>query len=195
MLRQASACLGHHYGRRLPAITANLYRDGNDSVAWHGDTVRHVRNDTVDRHPVAGLATQAPAAPDRRRPVLGYELHSGDLLVMGGTCQTTWQHCVPKRARAGPRDQRDVPRARRALTRPCPVSRAGGAHLGGIPERPHRRDAAVVVEGHHVDDVDRKVVPPITGRAWNGKAASPAATRTGPVRRSSIESDIAVVWS
>ena len=28
----------------------------------------------------------------------------GDLLVMGGSCQRTWEHCVPKSARAlGPR--------------------------------------------------------------------------------------------
>ncbi|MGH9261839.1 MAG: alpha-ketoglutarate-dependent dioxygenase AlkB, partial [Acidimicrobiales bacterium] len=28
---------------------------------------------------------------------------SGDLLVLGGTCQRTWQHAVPKCASAGPR--------------------------------------------------------------------------------------------
>lgn len=34
-----------------------------------------------------------------RRP-LGH----GDLIVMGGSCQRTWEHCVPKTARAtGPR--------------------------------------------------------------------------------------------
>jgi alkylated DNA repair dioxygenase AlkB len=27
----------------------------------------------------------------------------GDLLVMGGTCQRTWQHCLPKVAHAEPR--------------------------------------------------------------------------------------------
>jgi alkylated DNA repair dioxygenase AlkB len=27
----------------------------------------------------------------------------GDLLVMGGSCQRTWEHAVPKVAQAGPR--------------------------------------------------------------------------------------------
>jgi len=31
------------------------------------------------------------------------DLASGDLLAMGGSCQRTWQHCVPKVARAAPR--------------------------------------------------------------------------------------------
>ena len=33
-----------------------------------------------------------------------YEIGHGDLLVMGGSCQRTWEHAVPKTARAtGPR--------------------------------------------------------------------------------------------
>jgi alkylated DNA repair dioxygenase AlkB len=28
---------------------------------------------------------------------------AGDLLVLGGTCQRTWEHCVPKVAASGPR--------------------------------------------------------------------------------------------
>jgi hypothetical protein len=32
-----------------------------------------------------------------------YDLGEGDLLVIGGTCQHTWEHCVPKARHAGPR--------------------------------------------------------------------------------------------
>jgi alkylated DNA repair dioxygenase AlkB len=32
-----------------------------------------------------------------------FEPASGDLLVMGGSCQRTWQHSVPKVAHAHPR--------------------------------------------------------------------------------------------
>jgi alkylated DNA repair dioxygenase AlkB len=103
VLRQASTCLGHHYGRPLPAITANLYRDGNDSVAWHGDKIRHVRKDTVIAILSLGESRRFLLRPTGGGPSLGWELRGGDLLVMGGTCQTGWQHCVPKRARAGPR--------------------------------------------------------------------------------------------
>jgi alkylated DNA repair dioxygenase AlkB len=103
VLEQAAHCLGRRYGRRLRSITANLYRDGRDSVAWHGDKVRLVRSDTV----VAILSLGSPRTlllrPTGGGPSVGYELRGGDLLVMGGTCQSTWQHCVPKRASAGPR--------------------------------------------------------------------------------------------
>jgi hypothetical protein len=35
---------------------------------------------------------------------LRYNLGHGDLIVMGGSCQRTWEHAVPKSARpAGPR--------------------------------------------------------------------------------------------
>lgn len=34
---------------------------------------------------------------------LAFPLHGGDLLVMGGTSQRTWEHCVAKTANAGPR--------------------------------------------------------------------------------------------
>jgi alkylated DNA repair dioxygenase AlkB len=45
------------------------------------------------------LRPAGQSATALRRP-LGH----GDLLVMGGSCQRTWEHCVPKSSRAtGPR--------------------------------------------------------------------------------------------
>lgn len=110
VLTQARTQLCAQYADELgePFTTAGLcyYRDGRDSVAWHGDRIgRGAREDTM----VAILSVGAPRdlllRPLRgdgatvRRP-LGH----GDLIVMGGSCQRTWEHCVPKTARAaGPR--------------------------------------------------------------------------------------------
>lgn len=102
-LRALVPALDSRYRRGFDAIGLNLYRDGRDSVAWHGDRFERDRPATI----VAVLSLGSP----RRfllRPVGGgasraFVLHSGDLLVMGGTCQQTWQHCVPKVAHAGPR--------------------------------------------------------------------------------------------
>jgi alkylated DNA repair dioxygenase AlkB len=98
-----------HYRAELgePFVTAGmcLYRDGRDSVAWHGDTIgRGSREDTM----VAILSLGTPRAlllrPLGGGRALRYELGHGDLLVMGGSCQRTWQHAIPKTARpAGPR--------------------------------------------------------------------------------------------
>ena len=95
------------YGEGEPLCTAGLclYRDGRDSVAWHGDTTGRGRTqDTV----VAIVSLGAPRAlllrPRHGGPALRYGLGHGDLLVMGGSCQRTWEHAIPKTTRAtGPR--------------------------------------------------------------------------------------------
>ncbi|MEU3096967.1 alpha-ketoglutarate-dependent dioxygenase AlkB [Streptomyces sp. NPDC006967] len=109
VLTEAREALGAHYAGELgePFATAGLcyYRDGRDSVAWHGDRIgRGAREDTM----VAILSVGAPRDL-LLRPVCGGDtvrrpLGHGDLIVMGGSCQRTWEHCVPKSARAaGPR--------------------------------------------------------------------------------------------
>jgi alkylated DNA repair dioxygenase AlkB len=103
VLDEGAAVLSRHYGVALARISLAYYRDGRDSVAWHGDRLGPVVDDTV----VAILSVGTP----RRfllRPTAGgasraFELGWGDLLVMGGNCQRTWQHSVPKVALAGPR--------------------------------------------------------------------------------------------
>ncbi|GAA1154086.1 alkylated DNA repair dioxygenase AlkB [Kitasatospora gansuensis] len=102
--------LSAHYRAELgePFATAGLclYRDGNDSVAWHGDRIGRGRSeDTM----VAIVSVGEPRAL-ALRPAGGggesvrYALGHGDLLVMGGSCQRTWEHAVPKTARpVGPR--------------------------------------------------------------------------------------------
>jgi alkylated DNA repair dioxygenase AlkB len=105
----AREALDRHYQPDLgePLRTAGLclYRDGRDSVAWHGDRIgRGAREDTV----VAILSLGAPRAlllrPRGGGQVLRHDIGHGDLLVMGGSCQRTWEHAVPKTTRAsGPR--------------------------------------------------------------------------------------------
>ncbi|WP_416959330.1 alpha-ketoglutarate-dependent dioxygenase AlkB [Streptomyces sp. Agncl-13] len=109
VLAEARDALSAYYARELgePFTTSGLcyYRDGRDSVAWHGDRIgRGAREDTM----VAILSVGAPRDL-LLRPVHGGEsvrrpLGHGDLIVMGGSCQRTWEHCVPKTTRAaGPR--------------------------------------------------------------------------------------------
>ncbi|MGH9108021.1 MAG: alpha-ketoglutarate-dependent dioxygenase AlkB [Acidimicrobiales bacterium] len=82
-----------------------LYRDGSDSVAWHGDTIgRASAEDTVVA--IVSLGSTRRFLLRRRGGggALRFEVSSGDLLVMGGSCQRTWEHSIPKtRLRVGPR--------------------------------------------------------------------------------------------
>lgn len=102
-LRQAAELLGAHYGEVFTTAGLNLYRDGSDSVAWHGDRVGRTRPQTVI--PLISLGERRPFLLKAATggPSLRFELGRGDLLVMGGTCQLTWRHCVPKVTRAAPR--------------------------------------------------------------------------------------------
>jgi alkylated DNA repair dioxygenase AlkB len=109
-LDEAKRALDAHYAGALgePFRTAGLclYRDGRDSVAWHGDTIgRGSTQDTM----VAIVSVGAPRALTLRPRggggrTLRLELGHGDLIVMGGSCQRTWEHAVPKTTRpCGPR--------------------------------------------------------------------------------------------
>ena len=98
-----AAVLGDRYGVRFDRVAANRYRDGEDSVAWHGDRVRFT-------HEAPVVAIVSLGAPRRfgLRPLGGGEarwlrLCGGDLLVMGGRCQHEWQHTVAKERGAGER--------------------------------------------------------------------------------------------
>jgi alkylated DNA repair dioxygenase AlkB len=150
VLSSALDALNAHYGAELgePFRTAGLclYRDGRDSVAWHGDrTGRGAREDTMVailslgasrafglRPQGGGGASRAGSGGASRAGSGGasragsggasragsggasraggggasrrYEIGHGDLLVMGGSCQRTWEHAVPKTAQpVGPR--------------------------------------------------------------------------------------------
>ena len=97
------------------AVSANLYRDGADSVAWHGDTLGRHRDETVVAIVSLGEPRRFLLRPKGGGgPSIRLTPGHGDLLVMGGTCQHTWDHCVPKCA-APARGSPDVPRARRVL--------------------------------------------------------------------------------
>lgn len=109
-LVEARYALDRHYRAELGEefVTAGLclYRDGRDSVAWHGDRIGRSRTeDTM----VAILSVGAPRALLLRpraggAPTLRHVLGHGDLIVMGGSCQRTWEHAVPKTAgTVGPR--------------------------------------------------------------------------------------------
>ena len=106
VLSEARLRLSAYYRKVLPEGFATaglcLYRDGGDSVAWHGDTIGRSRTeDTL----VAIVSLGAPRALLLRPRVGGtslrFMLGHGDLLVMGGACQRTWEHSVPKSARSG----------------------------------------------------------------------------------------------
>lgn len=92
-------------GERFTTAGLCLYRDGDDSVAWHGDTIgRSSINDTMVAIVSLGARRVFAMRPRNGGRSLRLPQAHGDLLVMGGSCQRTWEHAVPKTARPiGPR--------------------------------------------------------------------------------------------
>jgi alkylated DNA repair dioxygenase AlkB len=103
ILEDVRVALSEHYGIEFDSVGFNLYRDGNDSVAWHGD---HIKKEIEE--PLVALVSLGEPRWFLLRPTEGgksraFVLGRGDLLVTGGKTQRTWEHSVPKVARAGPR--------------------------------------------------------------------------------------------
>jgi alkylated DNA repair dioxygenase AlkB len=103
LLQQLSRTLAQRYGRALPRISLACYRNGDDSVAFHGDKVGRLANDCIVATVSVGSPRRFLLKPNAGGASLSFDLGWGDLFVMGGTCQLTWQHAVPKRAHADPR--------------------------------------------------------------------------------------------
>lgn len=107
-LTQARERVSERYRDELgePFVTAGCcyYRDGRDSVAWHGDRIGRGRSQDT----MVAIVSFGDPRKLVLRPVGGGEsvavtMGHGDLVVMGGSCQRTWEHAVPKTAHAGPR--------------------------------------------------------------------------------------------
>jgi alkylated DNA repair dioxygenase AlkB len=103
ILEEIRTALLDRYGRHFDSVGFNLYRDGRDSVAWHADRI-----DPQIEDPIVALVSLGDPRKFLLRPKGGgasrsFLLERGDLLVTGGKTQRTWEHSVPKVAKAGPR--------------------------------------------------------------------------------------------
>lgn len=108
IVREMAAALSERYGKQLDSCFCNYYRGGSDSVAWHADRDGRTKVDPLVAIVSLGGPRQFAMRPidaARRRGMRArtWMLHSGDLLVMGGSCQHTWEHSIPKVRHAPPR--------------------------------------------------------------------------------------------
>jgi alkylated DNA repair dioxygenase AlkB len=103
LLEEIRRALSARYGEEFVRTTAALYRDGNDSVAFHGDTTARDMDTALVAQVSLGFRRRLLLRPTAGGPSIAFPLGGGDLFVMGGTCQRTWRHGVPKVAAAGPR--------------------------------------------------------------------------------------------
>ncbi|MFM2482249.1 alpha-ketoglutarate-dependent dioxygenase AlkB family protein [Celerinatantimonas sp. YJH-8] len=84
---------GYHFN----SVLANLYRHGSDSMGWHSDDEAELG----DKPMIASLSLGQPRrfllrAKSGHQKIIELELGAGDLLMMGGECQSYYQHSVAK---------------------------------------------------------------------------------------------------
>lgn len=122
VLHDVRTALQARYDIELGGVGLNFYRDGRDSVAPHADRELRDLDDTIVA--ILTLGARRPFLVRARGggPSMDIAPASGDLLVMGGSCQKRYEHAVPKVARSGPRISASY-RGTRGTRRRAKVSR------------------------------------------------------------------------
>ena len=103
LIEQMRLALSARYGEDFVRTTAALYRDGKDSVAFHGDTTARDMDTALVATVSLGQPRRFLLKPTEGGASIAFPAGRGDLIVMGGTAQRTWRHGIPKVAHAGPR--------------------------------------------------------------------------------------------
>lgn len=103
VLRGMSYALSERYHLELNHLTLAWYRNGADSVAPHGDKLGSLTDNTVVAIVSLGEPRRFTLRPAEGGATRFLRPGYGDLVVMGGTCQRTFLHAIPKQGQAGPR--------------------------------------------------------------------------------------------
>ena len=86
------------------SVLINLYRDGQDSMAWHSDDEPALGPDPEIASLSLGAVRRFHFKHRSSAKRVALDLAHGSCLVMRGRCQACWQHQLPKtRKKLGPR--------------------------------------------------------------------------------------------
>lgn len=78
------------------SVLANYYRDGNDSMGWHADKEPELGVNPVIASLSFGAARLFKLQHNKSKQVVDIVLEHGGLLLMSGSLQHHWRHCLPK---------------------------------------------------------------------------------------------------
>ncbi|MGR8933483.1 MAG: alpha-ketoglutarate-dependent dioxygenase AlkB family protein [Gammaproteobacteria bacterium] len=90
--RHVETCCGYVFN----SVLANLYRDGRDSMGWHADKEPELGRNPVIASLSFGAERLFKISHVKSGETLDIILGQSDLLLMAGTLQHYWRHCVPK---------------------------------------------------------------------------------------------------
>lgn len=86
---------------KFNAVLLNLYRNGNDGVAWHSDSTSSANKNMNIASVTFGETRMFRFRHKFRKdlPQVEIPLHHGSFLLMAGSTNSFWEHQVPKTAR------------------------------------------------------------------------------------------------
>ncbi len=87
-------------GHTFNSVLGNFYRDGQDSMGWHADQEKVLGKNPYIASLSLGAARLFRIRHSKTGETLDIELADGSLLLMGGSLQHHWRHCVPKTQQA-----------------------------------------------------------------------------------------------
>ena len=86
------------------SVLINYYRDGQDSNGWHSDDESELGNNPVIASISLGGSRDFQLRHKKDKSIkTSICLENGSLLIMKGTTQHNWQHCIPKRVNSDAR--------------------------------------------------------------------------------------------
>lgn len=77
----------------------NLYHNGDEGMAWHSDDEKTLGENSAIASFSFGAERKFSFKHKQTKETLSMMLEHGSLLVMKGTTQTHWLHCLPKSKR------------------------------------------------------------------------------------------------
>lgn len=96
-LREALDRVVRRTGVAFNHVLANRYRDGRDSMGFHADDEPELGpNPTVASVSLGATRRFVLVTRRGKKERISYALDHGSLLVMGGRCQESYRHGIPK---------------------------------------------------------------------------------------------------
>ncbi|MGZ3759101.1 MAG: alpha-ketoglutarate-dependent dioxygenase AlkB family protein [Mucilaginibacter sp.] len=83
-------------GEQFNSCLLNLYHNGDEGMAWHSDDEKTLGKDTSIASLSFGAERKFALKHRATKEGTSLVLENGSLLVMRGTTQTNWLHCLPK---------------------------------------------------------------------------------------------------
>jgi len=95
-LRTLRAIVEKRSGEKFNSCLLNLYHDGSEGMAWHSDDERSLGRDSAIASLSFGAERKFCFKHRQTAQAVSLVLGDGSLLVMRGTTQAHWLHCLPK---------------------------------------------------------------------------------------------------